>query len=818
MTDGPSILLLDEDPAYSSFVPAALGPYYPRVKVRLARSMKELERELAAGQVDLVITEIRLAWVTVEQVIAAAKSHHPNCPVLVLTATTHEAGAVAAVRAGADAYLLKSQGLEERLGAAVRSALESSQTIRKALKAERRLENLLSRISEGVFRATASGRILEANPSFLLLFGFASLEEALATRMDQLYADPAHRASLLAGLREHGVVKGRMVQMRRKDGALFWAKVSKAVSSSKDGEIVLDGVVEEVREKTVEAQKRSAALPSGEAEWDYDLEKGRISFSPGFYRMLGLAVGDLGGTLDGWLERVPSPDAQRVRQEFERCVSGETDSLDLEYRIRAHDGHPLWVELKGSAVRGASGEALRIWGVQRDISDRKGGEEQIQHDSRFDGLTGLPNRFHFMDLLEQTMGRSGQPPFAVLALDMDRFKFVNDSLGHVLGDQLLISLANRLKACLRPNDVLARLSGDEFAVLLHEVKDAEAAIRVAERIHEKLERHFDLGGHELFATISIGIALSEEGYSSPEVMMRDADTAMHRAKSLGRARHEVFHHSMHTRAVSLLRMEGDLRRAVDRGELAIAYQPVVSLDTGRIAGFEALLRWRHPEKGTILPEDFIPLAEETGLIVPIAKWVLTEACRQAGAWQTRFPMNPPVSVSVNLSSQNLSQPDLVEQVGRALAASGMRGGSLGLEITETTLVENAEQAAGVLAKLRALNIRMHIDDFGTGYSSLSYLHRLPIDSLKIDRSFVSGLCAKGEDSEIVKTIMTLALNLGLTVVAEGVETREQAEYLRSLQCPLGQGFFFHAAVEPEAVELLLEEEIRRRWRGRIPLT
>lgn len=819
MTEGPSILLLDEDPAYASFVLGALAPTFPRVKVRTAQSLKEIEREFVAGPVDLVISEVRLTWATAQQVIAAARAHSPSCPVLILTATTHESGAVAGVRAGADSYLLKSRGLEERLIEAVRSVMERSQTIRKALKAERRLESLLSRISEGVFRTTSSGRILEANPAFLALFGFSSLEEASGTRMDQLYADPAHRGSLLAGLRDHGVVKGRLVQMRRRDGALFWAKMSKAVSSSRDDEIVLDGVLEEVRERgAVEVQQKRASLSYGEAEWDFDLVKGRISFSPGFYQMLGIAVGGLGSTLDGWLERVPAADAQRLREAFGRCAAGECDSLSLEYRIRTHDGHPLWVELQGSAVRGPSGEVLRLWGVQRDISERKGGEELLQHDSRFDGLTGLPNRFCFMDMLEKALKDKAEAPFAVLALDMDRFQFVNDSLGHVLGDQLLISLANRLKACLRPQDALARLGGDEFAVLLHEVRDAGDAVRVAERIHEKLEQHFDLGGHELFATISIGIALSSEGYGSPDVMLRDADTAMHRAKSLGRARHEVFHHSMHARAVSLLRMEGDLRRALERGELAIAYQPIVSLESGRIAGFEALLRWRHPERGVIMPEEFVPLAEETGLIVPIAKWVLTEACGQTAAWQSRFPMNPPVSVSVNLSSQNLSQPDLVEQVGKALQASGIRGGSLGLEITESTLVENADQAAKVLSSLRALNIRMHIDDFGTGYSSLSYLHRLPLDSLKIDRSFVSGLAAKGEDSEIVKTILTLAQNLGLTVVAEGVETQAQAEHLRSLNCPMGQGFFFNAPVDPEGVEQLLEEEIRRRWRGRLPLT
>jgi diguanylate cyclase (GGDEF)-like protein len=469
---------------------------------------------------------------------------------------------------------------------------------------------------------------------------------------------------------------------------------------------------------------------------------------------------------------------------------------------------------RGLAVRDAEGKPYRMAGSQTDVTDRKTSEEQLKHDSFYDGLSGLPNRFLFMDRLGNALlraKRGGNYGFGILVLDLDRFQFVNDSLGHVVGDQLIIAMAHRLKSCLRPGDTMARLGGDEFAILLEDIKEAADATRVADRIHQDLETPFDLCGHEIFATTSIGIALSSTGYDQPETMLRDADTAMHRAKSMGRARHEVFDASMHTRAVSLLKLEGDLRRALERQEFRIHYQPIVSLESWKIAGFEALLRWQHPERGLVLPEEFIPLAEDTGLIIPIAKWVIQEACRQTSVWQSDFPTNPPISVSVNLSSKNLSQPDLIEEVDRALTDAGLLGQSLGLEITESALIENAEHAITVLSRLRALNIRMHVDDFGTGYSSLSYLHQFPIDSLKIDRSFVTRLPQDGQNAEIVRTIMSLARNLGLTVIAEGVETREQAESLRELDCEMAQGFFFHKPLDTEQIKALL----KAKWRTHI---
>ncbi|HEV2708461.1 MAG TPA: EAL domain-containing protein [Pyrinomonadaceae bacterium] len=435
-------------------------------------------------------------------------------------------------------------------------------------------------------------------------------------------------------------------------------------------------------------------------------------------------------------------------------------------------------------------------------------KEHFRHAAFHDALTGLPNRALLTTHLKLAIGRAKRQEghyFAVLFFDLDRFKNINDSLGHGAGDQLLIAIARRVEDCLRPTDTVARLGGDEYAILLDGLEDFSIAVEIAERLQNELAQPFNLDGQEVYITASIGIALSTSQYEHPEGILRDADTAMYRAKEKGKARYELFDTGMHTRAVALLRLENDLRRAVERCEFRVHYQPIVSLENERVVGFEALVRWYHPERGFVPPSEFIPLAEETGLVADIDQWVLRESCRQVREWQNLSPSNRSLTLSANLSSKELTQSDLIERVQRVLADTDFDPHSLKLEITESAVMENADTAARVLAQLRELGVRLSIDDFGTGYSSLSYLHRFPVTTLKIDRSFVSRMGDGDENFEIVRTIMTLASNLGMDTVAEGVETEQQLAHLRTLKCHYGQGYLFSRPLDSVAATALLSQ-------------
>ena len=491
-----------------------------------------------------------------------------------------------------------------------------------------------------------------------------------------------------------------------------------------------------------------------------------------------------------------------------QLLKGKVQASQMEKRYIHKSGHEVWVHWSVSLVRDQYSKSVHLIFQIQDITDRKLAEQQLHHDAFHDALTGLPNRALFMDHLKLAIARSRRnnaTKFAVLYLDLDRFKVINDSLGHTIGDQLLVGIADRLKNNLRPGDTVARLGGDEFTVLVEDITDEAESLQVAERVQKELSIPFTLSGREVFTTVSMGIAPSATGYERAEDILRDADTAMYRAKSMGKARYEIFDKAMHARAINLLQMETDMRRALERDEFILHYQPIVALDNFQLRGFEALVRWQHPERGFISPMDFIPVAEETGMIVPLGEWVMREACRQMHGWQMMFPLNQPLFITVNLSSKQFTQATLISTFSTILRETGVKPQSVKLEITESVVMENVDTATDMLRQLRSLGVKLAIDDFGTGYSSLSYLHRFPIDTLKIDRSFVTRMSENNENTEIVRTIVVLAQNLGMDVVAEGVETNEQLVLLQKLGCENGQGYLFSKPVNSDGAEKIIAE-------------
>jgi len=557
------------------------------------------------------------------------------------------------------------------------------------------------------------------------------------------------------------------------------------------------------------SEERCAMLLRGASDglWEWDLETNEMHFCGRWRAMLGHEEEEFTSRPDGWFKRVHADDIERLQSEIMAHLLGITQQFQCEHRVRRQDGTYRWMLSRGLAVMDSNRHIYRMTGSLTDVTDQKQADKQLLHNAFHDALTGLPNRALFMDRLKHSVAQVAKGDgysFGVLFLDLDRFKVVNDSLGHQIGDQLLTATARRIETCLRPGDIVARLGGDEFAVILDRVRHVSDAIQAAERIRQHLAAPFNLSGHEVFISASIGIALNQTASDKPDEILRNADTAMYRAKDQGRGCFELFDKGMHARNAALSQLETGLRRALVRGEFSVHYQPIISLETWRISGFEALIRWEHPEHGYISPLKFIPVAEESGLIIPIGQWVLREACEQLRVWQDQFPSDPPLSISVNLSGKQFLQADLTDQISQILTETDLNPSSLKIEITESAIIENIDGAALMLKRIKALGVRLSLDDFGTGYSSLSYLHRFPIDTLKIDRSFVSRINLP-KNTEIVRTILTLARNLGMDVVAEGVETRDQIIQLTGLNCEYVQGYLLSKPIDGRAMRDLISQ-------------
>lgn len=678
--------------------------------------------------------------------------------------------------------------------------------------AEEKYRSIFENAIEGIYQTTPDGRILSANPALARILGYGSVTELVTSGVNiaaRIYLNPGQRDELLRHIEHDGYYSDQEYQLLRHDGTPIWVCDNARVVRGMNSKVMYyEGTLQDItprkraEEALIQSEEKYRTLVDLSQDGMFISQEGRYVYANRAYAaMLGYKPDKLPGVpVTGTVDTESAALAMQVSTDS----VGTDGPFSQEMRLLNREGGRRFtasVTLGHITWRGRPATT----GTVRDITEQKKSQQELAHSASHDTLTGLPNRNHFMRQLAELLKTtpSGRR-MAVLFLDLDRFKLINDSLGHGFGDRLLGAIAKRLRTCVRPGDLIARYGGDEFTILLQGIQGLDDATAVADRIHEELARAFNVDGHEVFSTASIGIVLSAPHYQHPDEVLRDADTAMYRAKAAGKAGYVVFDDAMHQHVKANLKLETELRHALQRNEFRIHYQPVLDLASGRLTGFEALVRWEHPERGLVGPEQFLPVAEETGLIIPLGWWVLETACTQFAEWKKRHRHLPEnITISVNIANRQFAHWVLPQRVARVLDLTGIPARSLCLEITETVFMDNPELAAETIGRLRNIGVNLQMDDFGTGYSSLSALRNFKLDTLKIDRSFVTGIERNRSDRAIVRTITVLAADLGMDVVAEGIENSRQLELLRALGCRKGQGYYFSKPFAASTVDRYL---------------
>jgi len=671
-------------------------------------------------------------------------------------------------------------------------------------ESEERYRDLFENANDTIYVHDLQGNFISVNQTGERVFGY-SREEAATLNMTQIVAPEyleiaqKHIAAKIAGKPSSSYE----IECIRKDGRRVAFEINSRVIWENGKPAAIQGIARDITDRKLAEEERDRLYNvSNDLLATISFDGTLLQINPAWTKTLGYATKEMVGK--SILDFTHPDDKKLNLNSIEKLKTGE--SISVETRLICKDESYRWISWNSTPM--VTEEIL--YAVGRNITERKHAEEILEFNALYDKLTNLPNRSLFMNHLEESIKRYNldkDKQFAVLFLDLDRFKIINDGLGHLIGDKLLVAIAERIKSSLRPGDIVARLGGDEFTLLIHNVKHVEDATNVAERIQRELAKPFRLENYEVFSSASIGIIISDETTRKPEDFLRDADSAMYRAKELGKSRYEIFDDEMHVRNMNLLQIETDLRKAIERDEFQVFYQPIVCLKTGQIKELEALIRWEHPEFGLVAPQEFINVAEETGLIIQIGEWILQESCRQTKFWQEKFSHLRDLSISVNLSAKQLMHPSLTSQVKNCLAKTNLDPKFLKLEVTESMVMENAETALQVLGEIRDLGVAFSTDDFGTGYSSLSYLHQFPFSRLKIDRSFIGKMDADLKSKAIVRTILMLGQNLGIEIVAEGVENLSQLYQLRRLGCNLGQGYAFSKPLSSVFTEKLLEASL-----------
>ena len=701
-------------------------------------------------------------------------------------------------------------------GRLVTEFLERVEAVGAAELNERRHEAILESAIDCVITINHQGRIVEFNPAAEATFGY-SRDDAMGRELAELIIPPhlrdRHRAALARYVETgEGPILNRRLELEamRSGGETFPVELT-VTRVGLESPPLFTGYLRDISERQRSERQLREAEERFRTAFDHaPIGMALVSLEGRFLRA-NRAMRDITGyseeelTEKGFASITTAGDAARDVEALPRLVSGELSDYHTEKRYRHAEGHLVWVHLSVSLVRDSAGEPSHFIAQVQDITERKRVEDQLAHQALHDSLTELPNRVLFADRLGLALTRSRRAAsaLALLFIDLDRFKAINDSLGHAAGDQVLATLAERLRQSVRPHDTVARLGGDEFTVLCENLDGEAAARAIVDRLRNAIEAPQLVGQREVFVTASIGIAMADPYRDTPDTLLSKADAAMYRAKQRGVGREELFEERMRPRALEGLRTETQLRRALARNELTVYYQPQVDLATEAVIGAEALVRWDHPERGCLAPAEFIAIAEETGLIVPIGELVLREACQQAQRWSAARPDSRPLMIALNLAPTQVAQMGLDQLVRRALETSGVDPETLCLEITERTLMGNAPSTVTQLLALKGMGVRLALDDFGTGYSSLGYLRRFPVDFIKVDRSFVEGLGRRAEESAIVAAIVNMGHSLGATVIAEGVEREDQLSELRDLGCDLAQGHLFAPARPPAELDELL---------------